>query len=181
MTTVAIFGGSFNPPHIAHQMLCLAVLETCEVDAFWMVPTYRHPFAKDLAEFEHRYRMCELAAEVFGGRVSVSRIEADLAQPSSRTLDTLLALRERHPEFAFRLVVGADILGERDKWYRWDDVERLAPSIVVGRQSYPSESEIELPDVSSTEIRARLARGDTALPLVPRAVMAYIDEHRLYR
>lgn len=180
MSTVAIFGGSFNPPHLAHQMLCLAVLETMEVDGLWMVPTYRHPFAKDLVEFEHRFRMCELAVELFSGRVTVSRIEADLAQPSSRTLDTLVALRSRHPTTQFRLVVGADILGERDKWYRWDEVERLAPSIVVGRHGYPSRSDIELPNISSTDVRARLARGESVASLVPRNVLAYIDEHGLY-
>jgi len=181
MSTVAIFGGSFNPPHLAHQMLCLSVLETAEVDACWMVPTYRHPFAKDLAEFGHRFRMCELAVEVFAGQVQVSRVEEELGQSASRTLDTLLALRARHPDTQFRLVVGADILAERDKWYRWDEIERLAPSIVVGRQGYDSEAAIELPNISSTEIRARLARGESALPLLPRTVMRYIEEHGLYR
>lgn len=181
MTTVALFGGSFNPPHIAHQMLCLAVLETAAVDELWVVPTYRHPFAKDLVAFEHRFRMCELAVEIFAGRVRVSSIEEDLGQPASRTLDTLLALRERHPAVGFRLVIGADILAETDKWYRWDEVERLAPCIVVGRQGYPSRADIELPDISSTEIRERLARGENVLPWVPRAVMDYIDEHGLYR
>ncbi len=181
MTTVAIFGGSFNPPHVAHQMLCLAVLETQAVDAVWMVPTYRHPFAKELVEFEHRFRMCELAARVFGGRVRVSRVEADLGQPASRTLDTVLALRERRSDTDFRLVVGADILGERDKWYRWEEIERLAPSIVVGRRGYPSNCAIELPDISSSGIRSRLGRGESVSSLLPRDVMRYIEEHGLYR
>lgn len=181
MTTVAIFGGSFNPPHLAHQMLCLAVLETQPVDAVWMVPTYRHPFAKELIDFEHRFRMCELALQVFGERVGVSRVEAELAQPASRTLDTVLALRERHPDIEFRLVVGADILGERDKWYRWEEIERLAPSIVVGRHGYPSECAIDLPDVSSSGIRARLARGESVAALLPHGVMRYIEENGLYR
>jgi nicotinate-nucleotide adenylyltransferase len=181
MSTVAIFGGSFNPPHLAHQMLCLSVLETAAVDELWMVPTYRHPFAKHLVPFEHRFRMCELAVEVFAGRVQVSRIEEELGQPSSRTLDTLQALRAQHPETELRLVVGADILAERDKWYRWDEIERLAPSIVVGRQGYESDAAIELPNVSSTAIRERLARGQSAIPMVPRSVMRYIEEHSLYR
>ena len=107
MRTVAIFGGSFNPPHLAHQMLCLSVLETAEVDGCWMVPTYRHPFAKDLADFEHRFRMCELAVEVFAGQVQVSRIEEELGQEASRTLDTLRALRSSARSLASRLEQGA--------------------------------------------------------------------------
>lgn len=191
--TIALFGGSFNPPHIAHQMVCLYVLETQPVDAVWMMPTYRHAFSKTLAPFADRYRMCELAAQPFGERVRVSRIEAELDQPKSRTYDTVVALGQRHPDAAFRLVIGADILAETDKWYRWEDVVRLAPPILVGRSGYsPSSAStastsdgmtiaLELPRVSSSEIRMRLSAGDSAVPLVSRTVMNYIAERGLYR
>lgn len=181
MSVVAIFGGSFNPPHIAHQMAALFVLETAGVDALWVVPTYRHPFNKSLVAFEHRVRMCELAFAAFGERARVSQVERELASESSRTYDTLIELGRRHPGATFRLVVGADILGETDKWYRWDDIERLADPIVIGRRGYPGPDQLELPEVSSTEVRARLSRGESALPLVPRAVMNYIAERELYR
>jgi nicotinate-nucleotide adenylyltransferase len=189
---VALFGGSFNPPHIAHQMACLVVLETCAVDQVWMVPTYRHAFSKELCPFEHRMRMCRLAAAAFGDRVEVSSIEADLARPVSRTLDTVLALREAHPDTRFRLVIGADILSETGKWHRWKDIEALAPPIVIGRIGFQLAGhgalgpgydliELDLPNVSSTEVRARLARGESAVPLVSRAVMDYIAKRGLYR
>lgn len=192
MREIALFGGSFNPPHIAHQMVCLFVLETCRVDAVWMVPTYRHAFSKTLCPFEHRFRMCELAAQALGERVKVSRIEEELAAPVSRTLDTLLELRERHPETRFRLVVGADIMTETSKWYRWDDVQALAPPIVVGRTGYARAREaalgqdhdvlpLDLPRVSSSEVRAQLANEDSASPLLSRVVMDYIAERGLYR
>ncbi len=181
MTTVAIFGGSFNPPHVAHQMACLLVLEAYSVDQLWVVPTFHHPFAKSLVEFEHRFEMCRLAMAPLGDRVTVSRIEAELGQAQSRTLDTLQALRARYPEHAFRLVVGADILAERDKWYHWDDIERLAPPIVIGRAGYPSETRFELPAISSTEVRARLAAGQSGAPLVPSRVLEYIAQQGLYR
>jgi nicotinate-nucleotide adenylyltransferase len=187
---IAFFGGSFNPPHVAHQMVCLLVLETCPVDAVWMVPTYRHAFAKDLVDFEDRCRMCELAAAALGERVEVSRIEAEIGQQRSRTLDTLEALRERHPEARFRLVIGADIMSETAKWYRWDEVVALAPPIVIGRSGYRAAAEheagllhldLDLPRVSSTEVRERLSRGQDVLPLLPRAVLNYIAERGLYR
>lgn len=191
---IALFGGSFNPPHVAHQMVCLLVLETCPVDAVWMVPTYRHAFAKELIDFEDRCRMCELAARALGERVAVSRIEADLDAPVSRTLDTLELLRRRHADARFRLVIGADILRETGKWYRWNEVVALAPPIVVGRTGYglqpdrdrAPEAEIlyldlDLPRVSSTEVRERLSRGQNVTPLVPRVVLDYIAQRGLYR
>src|SRR5882762_10166540 len=90
-TRVAVFGGSFNPPHAAHQLVALYVLETQPVDELWFVPTYAHPFGKPLAAYDHRLAMCELAAAPLGPRVRVSRAEAELAQRpdfvASRTLD----------------------------------------------------------------------------------------------
>ena len=187
--TIAIFGGSFNPPHVAHQMVALFVVETQAVDELWFVPTWKHPFAKQLAGYDDRIAMCERVAGSLGERVRVSRIEEEVAHApgfvASRTLDTIAALVAKHPADRFRLVVGADILGETDKWYRWDDLVRLAPLIVVGRTGYPAPPEavvtgLEMPEVSSTEVRSRLARGESALPLVPRSVMGYIAERRLY-
>jgi nicotinate-nucleotide adenylyltransferase len=190
VATVALFGGSFNPPHVAHQMVALFVLETMPVDELWFVPTWKHPFAKSLVEFDDRVAMCELAAAALGPRAKVSRIEEEVARApgfvASRTLHTVEALISRHPGDRFRLVVGADILAETDKWYRWDDLVRLAPLIVVGRTGHPAPPEalvsgLEMPEVSSTEVRARLARGESALPLVPRAVMGYIAGRKLYQ
>jgi nicotinate-nucleotide adenylyltransferase len=178
--TIGLFGGSFNPPHVAHQMVMLYVLETCAVDELWMIPTYRHPFAKELIDFEHRCRMCELAAAALGPRVHVSRIEGELARSVSRTLDTIEALGARHPDARFRLVVGADILQESHKWYRWDRIEVLAPPIVVGRAGLDVRG-VEMPAVSSTEIRGRLARGEPVDDLVPGSVGRYIDAQGLYR
>ncbi|HUS63887.1 MAG TPA: nicotinate-nicotinamide nucleotide adenylyltransferase [Kofleriaceae bacterium] len=195
--TVAIFGGSFNPPHLAHQMVCLVALETAAVDEVWMLPTYRHAFGKELAPFDDRVEMCRLAARAFGGRVTVDPIERDVAGDGaradkeqagvSRTFHTLTALAARHPGTAFRLLVGEDILAEKHLWYRWDDVVRLAPPIVVGRDGAPqspqsaTQTGFDLPGISSSDVRARIARGETAVPLVSRAVMDYIAGRGLYR
>jgi len=181
--TTALFGGSFNPPHAAHQMVCLYVLETHAVDRILMVPVYRHAFDKQLVDFEHRLEMCRLAAAAFApGRVEVSRVEQELGG-ESRTLLTLERLEQTMPGEAFRLVVGADILGEAHKWYRWDEVTRRAPPIVIGRSGHPAVpgAELELPEISSTEIRARLGRGDDVAQLIPRSVGGYIRAHQLYR
>src|SRR5579872_1448859 len=56
--TVAVFGGSFNPPHVAHVLACALLLSVQQVDRVLVVPTFRHPFAKSLAAFEERLRMC---------------------------------------------------------------------------------------------------------------------------
>jgi nicotinate-nucleotide adenylyltransferase len=176
----AFFGGSFNPPHVAHQMVCLQVLQTAGVDRVMWVPVGQHPFAKDLADFDDRFEMCRCAAALFGTAAFVSRIESELPTPS-RTLATLRHLVARSPEERFALVIGTDILPERDQWYGWKEIERLCDVIVVGRAGHPASGvPVELPAVSSTDIRARLRRGEDVSGMVPATVLAYIRAHGLY-
>jgi nicotinate-nucleotide adenylyltransferase len=188
MTTVALFGGSFNPPHVAHQLVALYVLETQPVDELWFVPTYAHPFGKQLAAYEHRIAMCELAAAPLGPRARVSRAEAELAaRPgfvASHTLDLAeMIAAEGH---TLRLVVGADILAEAEHWHRWDDLIARAPLIVIGRAGHPLPpgsiaTEVTMPEVSATRVRDLLACGSSDVTgLVPRSVLRYIAEHHLY-
>jgi nicotinate-nucleotide adenylyltransferase len=179
---VAVFGGSFNPPHVAHVLACALLPSVEEVDRVLVVPTHRHPLAKSLAPYEDRVRMCELAmAELT--RVEVSRVEQDLGG-ESLTLRTLEHLARVHADWHLRLVVGADILLEAPRWYRFDAIEKLAPLIVLGRAGFdaPTPRPAILPDVSSTLIRAAIERGawSELQPLVPRAVLAYIRARGLY-
>lgn len=179
---IAIFGGSFNPPHVAHQLACAYVLATARprVDEVWMVPTFKHPFDKRLAPFADRAAMCERAAEAFGGRVRVSRIEAELGG-ESYTLRTVKALAEQHREHELALVIGADLVAERVKWHGWAELSTLVPFIVVGRAGEAASVEIVLPPVSSTDVRARIARGEPIDSLVDAGVAEYIAAHGLYR
>ncbi|HEY5935181.1 MAG TPA: nicotinate-nicotinamide nucleotide adenylyltransferase [Kofleriaceae bacterium] len=190
-TRVALFGGSFNPPHVAHQLVALYVLETQPIDQLWFVPTYAHPFGKDLAPFEDRVAMCELAVRALGPRAQVSRAEETLALAPgftvSRTLDLIEHLAA--PDRELRLVVGADILGETAKWYRWDAVVEKAPLIAIGRSGFsvPAGSTVTgvtMPEVSATQIRELVAAagpGAAGLSaLLPRDVLRYIAERRLY-
>ena len=177
---VAIYGGSFNPPHVAHQLAMTCVLATARprVDELWMVPTFKHPFDKQLAPFEDRVRMCELAARPFVA-VRVSRIEEELGG-ESYTLRTVKALKERHPTDELALVIGADLLGERERWHGWRELQTLVPFIVVGREGQPDLGGLKLPAVSSTIVRQRLARGESVEALLAADVADYIAQKGLY-
>jgi nicotinate-nucleotide adenylyltransferase len=183
---VAVYGGSFNPPHLAHQLAITCVLATARVDEVWMVPTFKHPFDKQLAPFADRARMCELAAAPFA-RVRVSRIEEELGG-NSFTLRTVKALRERHPEHQFALVIGADLVVERERWHGWPELEKLVQFVVVGRQGaqppqrpLQSTGVVELPAISSTLVRERLERGEPVDGLVAANVADYIAGAGLYQ
>jgi len=185
---VAVFGGSFDPPHVAHLLTASYVLATGGFDRLVVVPVYEHAFDKKLAPFEHRVAMCRLC---FSGlrEVSVSDLEAGLPRPSytERTLERILA---DHPDWKLRFVMGSDALADTSKWHDYDRVVRLAPPFVVARRGHerPELGPAVLPEVSSTRIRELFAGlpGDATVAreldaLVPRSVREYAEAHGLYR
>jgi nicotinate-nucleotide adenylyltransferase len=178
---IALLGGSFNPPHAGHAMAAWWALATQGVREVWLLPSWRHPFGKELAPWADRVRMCELAITQLRGAHVCTAEEALRDDPlCGRTARTLEYLVEKHPERRFALLVGADILADTPRWYRWDRVTELARVVVVGRQGYPGGEGPALPAISSSEIRERLAQGQPVEGLVPRAVLAHLRSRGLY-
>lgn len=177
---VGFFGGSFNPPHVSHVLVVSYVLATQPLDRVLVVPCYDHPLGKALAPFSHRRAMCERAFAHLRD-VEVSAVEQEMGE-TSRTLYTLRALQAAHPDWSLRLIIGADILGETERWFGWPEIVQIAPPLVLGRLGHarPDAPPAVIPQVSSTEVRDRLARGLPVGDVVPRAVIAYALAHRLY-
>lgn len=185
--TVGVFGGSFNPPHVSHVLACAYALSVHPLDRILVIPSYQHPLDKALLAYEHRYEMTRLAFRHLEPWVEVSRLEEQLGGVSY-TVDTLTELRRQRPGSRFRLIVGSDILGEVERWRRFDDIVAMAPLLVVPRiveTKVPAAgtqgSGFHLPKVSSTEIRHALAAGEEPGEVLPLSVRQYIREHGLYR
>ncbi len=180
---IAVYGGSFNPPHVVHGLVARWLLWTGRADRVWLVPVFVHAFEgrqdKRLAPFDERLAWTRALAADVGPDVEVCAIERELPPPSY-TIDTLRALRDRHPEHVFRLVVGADVLDQRHHWRDWEGIAREFDPIVVGRQGWPlpSESAIAFPAVSSTEVRRRLAAGEPVDHLLTRGVARLLAASR---
>ena len=181
---VAVLGGSFNPPHVAHTLAAAWVLSARDVDEELLVPCGEHAFGKQLLPFADRLALTRLAAEPLRGAV-VSDIESTLPAPNY-TVDTLRHLTRQRPEADFSLVIGADILHERDKWKSWDVLERDFGFHILGRGGYAFPagfgSAVELPEISSTDLRAHLAAGefDACQGHMSLAVLREIAARRLY-
>ena len=177
---VAIYGGSFNPPHVGHALVAQWVVWTGRADAVWFVPVYQHAFEgrheKTLAPFAERVRWCEALVSELGSRFEVSTVESTLPPPSY-TIHTLEHLAQTHPQTTFRLIIGADSIPDLPAWHRWADIETGFQPIIAGRQGHVPPSgggTVDFPNVSSTEIRARLADGRPVDHLVTRGVAALL-------
>lgn len=176
---IAVFGGSFDPPHVGHQIIALWALSTGQADEVWMVPCYKHPFSKNLSPYEARVAMCLLVTNFFPSKIRISFLEKDLGGVSwtSKTLKHLIKL---HPDREFSLLIGADAYAERDKWRDFDDITRMASVISPGRGDLGFDAPV-LSGVSSTQIREMVLEGRDISMLVPVEVKDYILERGLYK
>jgi nicotinate-nucleotide adenylyltransferase len=178
MPEIALFGGSFDPPHVGHLLAAAYVLSTEPVDELWFVPVLQHPLGKPLlASFDHRVLLCQrMAAEL--ARAKVSRAEEESGQ--ARTVDLLEWLHRRHPGTRWALVLGTDLDAEKPQWKRFDRIEQLARIVTVGRGGYGGAG-VSIPEVSSTQVRALLRSGGDVSHLVPRPVLEAIRDAGTYR
>ena len=178
-------GGSFNPPHVAHMLAAAWVLSARKVDQVWFVPVGEHAFGKKLEAFDDRMAMVQLACSAIGAHCTVSDVERRLGGPN-RTIDTLQYLQKEHPELQLSLIIGSDILAERHSWKSWDLLERDFGFHILGREGHPMPAgygaKVVLPDVSSTEVRELLSRGqvEACRGLVDLDVLDYIVREGLY-
>jgi nicotinate-nucleotide adenylyltransferase len=188
---IGIIGGTFNPIHTGHLLIAQDALEQGRLDRVVFIPSASPPHkrAGNLAPAADRLRMIRLA--IAGNQ----RFEVDDLEicrgGKSYSVDTLTELRRRQPCTEFYFIIGSDSLRELHLWREPDRLVKLCRFIVAVRPGYePVQRRVSVRplivrthvcDVSSSEIRARLARGRSIRYLVPDAVMEYIRRRKLYQ
>ena len=181
---IALFGGSFDPPHVGHLLAAAYVLATEPIDELWLCPVFEHPLGKrPAAPFELRVDLCQRALDDLGlARARVSRIEQELGG-EGRTVDLLEHLHRKHPGDRFALVLGTDLVAERPQWKRFDRIQELARIISVQRGGFSvaGEGGVVIPAISSTAVRKQLREGGDLSRLVPRKVLEAIRSAGAYR
>lgn len=199
-----LFGGSFDPPHLAHVALPMAVRQAVGADTVAYIPAAKAPHKLDKVQTvaEHRLAMLRLALE---GEKHTTVLTAELDRGKSGepsyTVDTLADLRkELSTDVILNLLIGADQVRIFDQWREPERIIGLAEPMVMVRPPDTRESllasladdearaqwaprlvEVPAMDISSTDIRDRVARGESIEGMVHPEVQAYITEHGLYR
>lgn len=195
-------GGTFNPVHIGHLIVARDAMERFELDEVFLLPgaVPPHKCGERISAPEHRVAMLEMVTEL-DDCLSVCQMEIDRGGVTY-TIDTVAQLQREHPEMDFSFIIGADSLYEL---HTWKDICRLLGMcrfITLGRPGFDiravDPAQLNLPppwperllqcvmqghlvDISSTEIRNRVAEGLSIRYLVPDVVEMYIQEHGLYR
>ena len=202
---IGVYGGAFNPPHLGHITAARAVSGLLKLDKLLVIPT-GHPPHKTLPPGspgpEQRLELTRLAMEQTGLGEGIEVLDLELRREgNSYTVDTLSHLRERYPEDELWLLMGADMFLTLQTWHEPERILSLAGVAAFGRTEADTEElfsvqreylcrrypqarifTLSIPgvvDVSSTELRKRLAEGEGGDLLAP-AAYGYILREKLY-
>jgi nicotinate-nucleotide adenylyltransferase len=186
---IGVLGGSFNPPHNGHLIIASDAYESLGLDKLYVIPAAANPLKEKVPDVPTGGERLEMVRMAFGGddRFEVSAIEIERGG-LSYTVDTLETLSGQHPSAELVLLIGIDALKSFDRWRRPDRIRELATLAALGR----GDEEARVPqdvklvttrriDVSSTEIRARLAEGRSIRGFVAESVERYISSAGLYK
>lgn len=188
---IGVFGGSFDPVHLAHLIIAEQCREQAALDRvlFMLAARPPHKLTQPLAPFAQRFEMLELA---LAGHQAFQPSELERDRPGpSYTADTLDELRRRQPNDELFLIVGSDSLADLPRWYQPLRIAQAAELLVVGRPGIEVAPptlpirwqviSVPLLAISSTDLRTRVKQGHSIRYFVPHAVECYIDTHGLYR
>ena len=155
---IAIFGGSFDPLHLAHVAIVQNALNKLDIDKLIVVPTYLNPF-KSSFYLDPQTRF-ELLKKVFikFERVEVSNYEINQLAPSY-SINTVNYLKDLYNPSKIYLIIGEDNMENLDKWYKYNELKELVEFVVASRIGFKSKKANEFKsldiniDISSTQLR----------------------------
>ena len=183
-----LFGGSFDPPHMGH----LKIIEKCcgECDKLILMPSAHSQLKKNppIAQAKHRIKMLEILTHELNYPIQIDNWEISQPEPNY-TYFAIQHVQKEHPISSISLVVGADQLEQFYQWINYKEILKSVHIIGFNRDNY-NEAPIEgmnltwikdfKMDISSTEIREKIGRGDQLGNELPQPVRDYIQENNLY-
>lgn len=187
---IGVFGGTFDPPHIAHLVVMIDARDALDLDVVLMVVAgepWQKTGARRVTDAEVRLEMAGLAIEGVRG---LELCDLEVRRPGpSYTIDTLRELHALHGPAELFLILGADAAGGLHTWESAEGLEDLCRIVVVDRPGILTEvpegftvERIDVPrlDLSSTELRGRAAAGRSLRFLLPDAVRSFVEGRELY-
>ena len=181
---IGLFGGSFDPIHHGHLIMARDAMESLGLDRVIFIPANVSPHKLEHPPVAARLR-CEMVAAAISGepRFSMDACEADREGPSF-AVDTVRIMQRRFPQAQFFYFIGEDNISALHTWREIDELKKMASFVVLARgdlvpiEGFPVISRNI--DISSTDIRNRIARGLSVRYLLPDAVCAILARHQLY-
>jgi nicotinate-nucleotide adenylyltransferase len=182
---IGIYGGTFDPVHHGHLILARQALEEFKLDRLVFVPAAESPFKIHNHTTPAGDRLAMLRLATAGeDRFSVDPLEIERGGVSY-SIDTVKMFRSRDPGAELFFLVGEDNAYRLAEWHRFEELKKLVGFVVLSRSEDFQSPEYPVVqrriEISSTEIRNRVANQESITYLVPESVKHYIEQHQLYQ
>lgn len=187
---IGLFGGTFNPPHIGHQIIAQEALKQLKLDEVWWMPSSKPPHKVKDREVSDEQRI-EMIRKAIGNNIqfSLSLLEFKRSGPSY-TIDTIRLLNQKYPDVIFTFIMGGDMVHSLNSWHEIDELKNLVQFAGVSREGYPFDDHweryqvkhVEIPHIgiSSSFIRSRSKAGENIRYYIADEVWKHIKENHLY-
>ena len=182
---IALFGGSFDPPHLGHLMVANVVEQQKIANEVWFVPCANHAFSKSMSPAKNRLDMLKLLSNK---KHPIYTYELEKTTPSY-SLETLKHAVQKFPQHSFVWLIGSDQVGVFHKWHRYKELLKKFTVLVYPREHHPVDvllpgmqavKDCPIISVSSTEVRNTVHNHQPIEKFVTKEIAEYIEENRLY-
>jgi len=187
---IGLFFGSFNPIHIGHKVIASYLVDFTDLDKVMFVVSPQNPLKQKISLLDQYHRLQIIRSEIEdNSKLEVSDIEFDMPKPSY-TIDTLVRLKEKHPENDYSIIMGSDNLQNFHKWKNYEQILEDYSVYVYPRPGYEisgSHKNIHViegvpqMEISSSFIRKSIKEGKDISYLMPEKAWIYTDEMNFYR
>lgn len=185
---IGILGGTFNPPHIGHLIIADQVRNQLDLEKILFLPTADPPHSTNKTTIDEKYRVKMVESVVKGNPT----FEMDLTEikrgGKSYTFDTIKELKEQHSDVDYYFIIGADMVEDLPTWHNIDELIKIVQFVAVNRSSYSLDTpypiirvDVPIIEVSSTELRKKIANNCSVKYLIPDETIEYIETEGLYK
>jgi len=181
---VGLYGGSFNPIHHGHLILARLAKEQLGLDRIVFIPAAISPFKQDSSPAPAELR-CAMVRVAIADEPGFECSDIEIHRPGpSYSIDTVLQFRDDEPDAEVYYLIGDDILPTLDAWHEISELQKLVTFVVMARDAIAAPAGMPVVqrrfDISSTDIRNRVACGRSIRYLLPMSVSHLIEQNGLY-
>lgn len=172
---IAIFGGSFDPPHLGHDMIVKEVLKSLNINKLIIIPTFLSPFKSEFgAPPNLRLQWCRSLWENLSPKIIVSDYETSQNRAVA-TIESVIYFKNKFNASRIYLIIGADQLKNLDKWHKFDELRELVSFVVASRDGIMVESNLQKLDIN-VKISSSKIKSELNFKHIPTAILDSVEK-----
>ena len=172
---IAIFGGSFDPPHLGHDMIVKEALKSLNINKLIIIPTFLSPFKSEFgAPPNLRLQWCRSLWENLSSKIIVSDYETSQNRAVA-SIDSVSYFKNKFNASRIYLIIGADQFNSLHKWHRYDELKALVSFVVACRDGIKIDENLQKLDIN-VKISSSKIKSELNFKHIPTAILDSVEK-----